>query len=188
MYGGSRRSRRSSAARSPRRVRPTRYQSRWPLHDLERALVDRRIGLCEPEVARRQKAVESAREPERGDAIAVELARLVVEREHAIPAGARDVVEHRERLVVRLRLALHERDELGARERARPIEHDAIEEAIERDRRAVEIDREGVVALLEPGVERELLDREAARIVIPTVRQQHAADVEEHDLGLSHRA
>src|SRR6185295_3476743 len=98
-------------------------------------------------------------------------------------AGLREIARDRDTLRPRLALGEHERLELIAREIPRHAKHRDVEILVERDlarlQRAIRLLMPVLIIL---GVEAERFDRLVALLVIPAVRAEHAADVEQREV------
>src|SRR5579859_6752515 len=151
---------------------------RRPLSDFQRHAKNGFFRFARADVARAEENQKIPSQIKGFDAVLIEFQRLVVEGSDKVFFCVGHFVKDRTRLRVFLGLGEHKSCELFARERAIAVEQRAIEVFIQSNQAAVKSRKRKVVAIPEfVPIEMKSGCGFFSRFVIPTVRQDHAANV-----------
>src|SRR5882762_8180108 len=131
--------------------RPVIYEHafpRRPLRHLQRDAIYHLLRLSRVQITRTEKYLEVPPQMKRLDSIFVQLQRFVVDRPDKIFFLPRQLIQHRPRFRILLRLREHERDEFLARERPGPVKQDPIQVFVQRNQPGIERRKRKVMPVL----------------------------------------
>ena len=153
--------------------------ARGRLGDVQRQAEDVGVGLADVDKAGGNKGVHDGSQLEFADSVRVQFARLVANHDEfqAVPdLEAGDQLDHSR---ARFRLREHEPTKLRTGERSLPVEHHPVQVIIQRELAFLISGEVQPMPVLHLGpLKVKLTGRPSAGMMIPAVREQHAADIQ----------